>query len=80
MFVYFQAARSVLHSVEPVNQMAEDLGKIDVINIIEPTLWMSSKNKERDFNMIYNCKFSHIRVFFYIPHVDVSKEIKIYYI
>eukprot|EP00794_Sanderia_malayensis_P010996 gene10996-12159_t len=48
-----QAARSVLNSVEPVNQMVEDMEKINVTNIIEPTLWMSSGDREKNFKLIY---------------------------
>jgi len=49
-----QAARSVLHSTEPVNQMAEDLADIKICSIIEQTLWMISERPEKDFKDTYS--------------------------
>ncbi|XP_065056710.1 regulatory factor X 4-like [Rhopilema esculentum] len=49
-----QAARTVLHSTDPVSQMAEDLRQVKVSTIIEQTLWMTSKRPEKDFKQIYS--------------------------
>ena len=51
-----QAARTVLHSSEPVLQMVNDWRSIDFNKILKQTLWTFSSNHEDDYRVIETCK------------------------
>ena len=52
-----QAARTVLHSSEPVNQMAADLVEIDIQSIVKQTLWTSTLDIKKEYQIICSCEF-----------------------
>ena len=54
-FVLFQAARTVLHSAEPVSQMLADWKQIDFEGIARQGLWTFSNNVDRDYELIKKC-------------------------
>ena len=51
-----QAARTVLHSGDPVTQMVNDWRSIDFNEIVKQTLWTFSSNPEADYQVIETCK------------------------
>ena len=53
-----QAARTVLHSSEPVVQMVSDWQSIDFKEIVKQTLWTFSSNPKDDFLVIETCKYN----------------------
>jgi regulatory factor X 4 len=55
-----QAARTVLHSSEPVTQMVNDWRSIDFNEIVKQTLWTFSSNPEADYEVIETCKYNNI--------------------
>lgn len=54
-----QAARTVLHSAEPVSQMLNDWKQIDFEGIARQALWAFSNEKEEDYELINERKKSY---------------------
>lgn len=52
-----QAARTVLHSTEPVTQMIADWQEIDFKEIVKQTLWTFSSDPATDCQVIEKCKY-----------------------
>lgn len=58
-FFRSQAARTVLHSAEPVSQMLNDWKQIDFEGIARQALWAFNDEKEEDYELINERKKSY---------------------
>ena len=56
LFVYCQAARTVLHSAEPVSQMLNDWKQIDFEGIARQAMWTFSESAKDDYELVYERK------------------------
>lgn len=54
----FQAARTVLHSAEPVSQMLNDWKQIDFEGITRQALWTFSQSVEEDYELVNERKWT----------------------
>lgn len=54
----FQAARTVLHSAEPVSQMLNDWKQIDFEGITRQALWTFSQSVEDDYELVNERKWT----------------------
>ena len=52
ILLHSQAARTVLHSAEPVSQMLNDWKQIDFEGIARQALWTFSQEMEEDYELI----------------------------
>lgn len=59
MSFYFrsQAARTVLHSAEPVAQMLNDWKQLDFEGIARQAMWTFSQSVEEDYELVYEREF-----------------------
>lgn len=53
-----QAARTVLHSAEPVSQMLNDWKQIDFEGIARQALWTFSQSVEEDYELVNERKWT----------------------
>jgi len=61
IIVFHQAARTVLHSAEPVTQMLADWGQIDFEGIARQAMWTFGQETEDEYTMIKESKsWEHI--------------------
>ena len=51
-----QAARTVLHSAEPVSQMLNDWKQIDFEGITRQAMWTFSESVDDDYELVYERK------------------------
>lgn len=59
MSFYFRskAARTVLHSAEPVAQMLNDWKQLDFEGIARQAMWTFSQSVEEDYELVYEREF-----------------------
>lgn len=71
-----QAARTVLHSAEPVSQMLTDWKQIDFEGISRQALWTFSQSIAEDYELINERKYTHnwFAALFWLDCISVFLE------